>query len=68
MKSREIHLGQVGLLHLLFVEFDLIIVLLPHVCQSLSKLELILHLVSRVHFHQPGLVSAPGVLNFLRVR
>lgn len=60
-----LHLGHIGLLHLFFVEFDLLIMLLPHVCQSLSQLKLILHLATRVHFHHPGLMPAPGVLNFL---
>lgn len=41
-----IHLGHVCLLHLLLIEFDLVVVLLPHVSKRLSQFKLVLHLTA----------------------
>lgn len=60
------HLGHVSVLHLILVQFDLLVVLPPHLSQGLGQLELVLHSPARVHLHQTSLVSTPCLLDLLQ--
>lgn len=56
----------VGAPQAVFVESDLFLILSSHLSESFCQFILVLLLPARVHLHQPGLITLPGLLHFLQ--